>query len=473
MPEPTRRSTRRASVVLLAVGLSAAPAAAQAPTPRPDSVTRTAPDSLSADSLAARLARTEAAIALLRQQLAEQAESGARLRSRARFELSATVLTNAFYTSTRVNNVDVPQVVLPPTATGDDGGALGASVRQTRVGAAASMDDVLGAAFDASVDLDFFGGVQSGPGDRRLFPEPRLRVARARLVWARTELLVGSETPLVSDLDPVSVAAVGTPDFSGAGNLWNWLPQVRVSRELGAGVDAHAAPGSERRLRVAVQAAVLAPFTNAQGAGEPDATDAAERSRRPFLEGRVRARWGAASAEHDLPGLGTILDGGGEIGVGVHRGWVDVGGGAIRSSRAVTADARVVLARHVELRGEGYVGGRLVRGLGGGAIGQTFGRVPAGAPAGTIGAPLSDAGGWAQLNWRPHPVLLTGAGCGYNAVDPAGRPLRRSNLACATHLTWRPMEPLLLGLEYRRLRTRYDAGPFVGHHLNLALGVEL
>jgi hypothetical protein len=35
------------------------------------------------------------------------------------------------------------------------------------------------------------------------------------------------------------------------------------------------------------------------------------------------------------------------------------------------------------------------------------------------------------------------------------------------------MEPLLFGLEYRRLRTRYDAGAFVGHHLNLALGVEL
>ena len=460
--------------MLLALGLTAAPAAAQTPSPpRPDSAARALPDSLSADSLAARLARAEAAIALLRQQLAEQAETGARLKSRARFELSALVLTNAFYTSSRVNNVDVPQVVLPPTATGDDGGALGATVRQTRVGAAASIDDVLGATFDASLDVDFFGGVQAGPGDRRLFPEPRLRIARARLVWARTELLVGSETPLVSDLDPVSVAAVGTPDFSGAGNLWNWLPQVRVTRELGAGVVAHAAPGAETRLRVAVQAAVLAPFTNAQGAGEPDATDAAERSRRPFLEGRVRARWGAASAEHDLPGLSTLLDGGGEVGVGVHRGWVDVGRGALRSSRALTADARVALSRRVELRGEGYVGGRLVRGLGGGAIGQTFGRVPAGAPAGTIGAPLSDAGGWAQLNWRPHPVLLTGAGCGYNAVDPAGQPLRRSNLACATHLTWRPMEPLLLGFEYRRLRTRYDAGPFVGHHLNLALGVEL
>ena len=33
---------------------------------------------------------------------------------------------------------------------------------------------------------------------------------------------------------PLPEDIVGTPDFSGAGNLWNWLPQLRVTRELGA-----------------------------------------------------------------------------------------------------------------------------------------------------------------------------------------------------------------------------------------------
>jgi hypothetical protein len=461
----SRSAVRRALVTVVALA-STAPALAHAQTPVParaDSARRPATDSLSADSLAARLARAEAAIALLRQQMAEEAETAVRTRSRARLELSARLLTNGFWTSQRVNNVDVPQVAAPPVA-GGGGAVLGATVRQSRVGAVAIIPDLLGGTFDAGVDVDFFGGVQNGAGDRRLFPEPRLRTARARLVWARTEVLVGSETPLVSDLDPISVAAVGIPDFSAAGNLWNWLPQVRVTREL---------TDSTASVRVALQGAVLAPFAGAQVAGEPDAVDAAERARRPFVEGRVRGRWGAAAAEHDLPALGELLDGGGEIGVGVHRGWVDVRDGTLRASRALTIDARVALARGVELRGEGYAGGQLLRGLGGGAIGQAFGRAAAGAPPGALGPPLRDAAGWAQLNWQPHPVLIGGAGCGVNAVDGDDRPVRQRNAVCAAHVAWRPVQPLLVGFEWRRLRTRYDVGSFVAHHLNLALGVEL
>ncbi|MDF1506315.1 hypothetical protein PYV61_25390, partial [Roseisolibacter sp. H3M3-2] len=401
-----------------------------------------APDSAArADSLAALLARAEAAIELLRRQLGEVAEGSARTRSRARLELYATVLTNAFYTSGRTNVVDVPQIALPPAATPSRDGVLGATVRQSRVGAAAAITDVLGGDLDAVIDVDFFGGAQGGPADRRLFPEPRLRIAHARLAWARTELLVGSETPLVSDLDPMSVAAVGIPDFSGAGNLWNWLPQARVTRTLGAPAPRPAPPTA--------------------------------RARRPFLQARLRARWGTPADERDLPGLGAALSRGGEVAVGAHRGWVDAGNGALRASRALTAGARAALGDGVELRGEAYAFGRLLRGLGGGAIGQVFGRPPAGSPAGAVGAPLRDAAAWGQLNWRAHPTLLSGAGCGVNAVAPEELPARRRNVGCAAHLAWRPVQPLLVGAEWRRLRTRYDGVTYGAHHLNLALGVEL
>ena len=43
-----------------------------------------------------------------------------------------------------------------------------------------------------------------------------LRTAEARLVWARTEVMVGTTRPLVSDLNPVSVAAVGEAGVAGA-----------------------------------------------------------------------------------------------------------------------------------------------------------------------------------------------------------------------------------------------------------------
>ena len=425
----------------------------------PTDTTRQPRDTLALDSLRARLTRAEAAIALLREQLAGESESTVHTKSRVRLELSAQVLTNAFATLGRVNNVDVPQTVLPPPPAGAEpatNDALGLTLRQTRIGIATSVGDVLGGAFGGDLDFDLFGGAQNGPGDRRLFPEPRLRTARARLVWARTELMIGSETPLISDLNPMSLAAVGIPDFSGAGNLWNWLAQVRITRELttmGRG---------PRAVRLAIQAAVLAPYTNTVAAGEPDAVDAGERSRRPAIEGRLRAGWGDEE-ERATTGTATIGDRGGEIGIGMHRGWVATAPGRLEVSRAVSLDAHVVLTRGVELRGEAYAG-QVLRGLGGGGIAQNFG---------ALGAPVRDVAGWAQLNVQPHEVLVTGIGCGIDRVDPEANPARLQNTVCAAHAAWRPVQPLVIGVEYRQLATRFRTGTYGARHVNLVFGFEL
>jgi hypothetical protein len=455
---PRTRSVRSFTLALLVIAASPLARAGGAQQRTLGDTTRARADTLSLDSLRARLARAEAAIALLREQLAGESESTVHTRSRVRLELSAQVLTNAFATLGRVNNVDVPQTVLPPPAVGATpatNDALGLTLRQTRIGMAASIADVLGGSFAADLDFDLFGGAQNGPGDRRLFPEPRLRTARARLVWPRTELLIGSETPLISDLNPLSLAAIGVPDFSGAGNLWNWLAQVRITREfatLGRG---------QRALRLAAQGAVLAPYANTIAAGEPDAVDAAERSGRPAFEARLRARWG--DGEGAATGTATIGDRGGEIGVGMHRGWIAAAPGRLEVSRAVSLDAHAVLARGVELRGEAYAG-RLLRGLGGGGIAQNFG---------ALGAPVRDVAGWAQLNVQPHPVLVTGLGCGIDLVDPDASPTRLQNTACAVHAAWRPVSPVVIGLEYRQIGTRFTTGTFGARHVNLVLGFEL
>ena len=462
-----RRLARAAAAAAAVLGAAwtADPLAAQTPAPNDSSGVparpAAAPDTLSPDSLAARLARAERAIALLRQQLADESQSAVRTHSRFQLELSGRVLTNAFATSGRTNSVDVPLVALEPGAGAEtDGHVLGVTVRQSRLGVALTVDDVLGGAFVGDADLDFAGGVQNGPGDRRLFPEPRLRTARARLIWPRTELLVGSETPLISDLNPVSVAAVGVTGFVAAGNLWNWLPQLRLTQEIGATRVGRGA------VHWGVQGAVLAPFAGSQFPGESDAVDAAERSGRPYLEGRLRARWGDpdGAAATDA----TIGGGGGEVGVGVHRGWVAVADGVLRSSRALSLDARVSLTPLVELRGEGY-SGRLLRGLGGGGIGQNFGVAEAGE---ALGPPVRDVAGWAQLNVQAHPLVIAGAGCGVDRAEDDDRPLRRRNGVCAAHLLWRPAQPLVFGAEYRRLRTRYASGPARAGHFNLALGFE-
>jgi hypothetical protein len=340
------------------------------------------------------------------------------------------------------------------------GRALGLSVRQTRLGAAVSVDSVFGGVFEGDLEMDFYGGVSAGPGDRRLFPEPRLRTARARVRWDKGSVFIGSETPLISDLNPISVASVGVPGFVAAGNLWNWIPQIRASRDLVV------LPSG---VRIGVQGAVLAPVSGVQFVNEPDAVDGAERSGRPYLQARANLRWGESGQQPGAPSDAMIGETGGEIGVSVHRGWIRAIGDTASVSRAISADWRVSFASRVEVRGEAYRG-ELVRGLGGGGIGQSFGRVVA--PA-TFGRPIRDDAGWLQVNVQAHPTLISGAGCGRDVVRAADNPLRESNTACAAHLMWRPALPILLGMEYRQLRTRYAERTNRAHHLNVAIGFEL
>ena len=465
---PTARASRlRVSSLLVAIALSgafAAPAVARAQTPTsPPAPTAPAvapPDTLSPDSLAARLARAEAAIAALRQQLATESQSTVHTRSRLQLDLRGRIVTNFFLTTGRVNLVDVPGTALAPSTVVEDD-AFGVTVRQSRLGAALIVDGVLGGSFVGDVDLDFFGGASTGPGDRRLFPEPRMRTANGRLRWRHTEIMVGTEVPLVSELNPVSLAASGVPLFSGSGNLWNWLGQLRVSQDVGT---TRVGSGA---IRWAVQGALMTPYAAVQSPTEPDAVDAGERSSRPAFEGRFRAKWGDSTSSGATDA--SIGDGGGEIGVGVHRGWVATGLGELVTSYATTMDARVSFTSWLELRGEAYTG-RLLRGLGGGAIGQAFGRTPTGTG---LGAPIRDDAGWAQLNARLHATLLAGAGCGIDVADDDDRPARRRNDVCAGHVLWRPSEPVLVGLEYRRIATEFDPG-VTGNarHLNLSVGFE-
>ena len=419
------------------------------------------PDSLSPDSLAARLARAEAAIEALRQQLATESQSTVHTRSRLQLELTGRILTNAFATWGRANNVDVPLTALAPSNVIEKD-AFGVTARQSRIGGAVTVLDVLGGEFIGDLDLDFFGGVQNGPGDRRLFPEPRLRTTRARLRWSRTEIMVGLDDPLVSQLNPVSIAASGVPEFSGSGNLWNWLGQIRVSQQLGT-VRVGSTP-----LGFTLQGGVIAPYSGSQYPGEPDAVDAGERSGRPAFEARMQAAWGDSS--HIGATDASIGNGGGEIGIGTHRGWVANGDGGIETSYAVTMDARISIAPRLELRGEAYTG-RLLRGLGGGGIGQAFGKATNTAD---FGPAIRDHAGWSQLNAQLLRPLLGGVGCGLDVVNSADLPTRRRNAVCATHLLWRPSEPIVVGLEFRRVTTTFDTGA-TGRvsHLNLGIGFEL
>jgi hypothetical protein len=391
-----------------------------------------------ADSLAARLERAEEAIKLLQQELAAEAQSTPKTRSRMSLEFNGRVLVTAFSNSRRVNNVDDPLFVRPDSASGLPQGGGGMSIRQTQLGLAVSADEVFGGAFHGDLDVDFFGGQQPSGGGRT-FPLLRLRIARAQIAWKHGEFLIGQESPLVSGLNPVSLASIGIPGFVGAGNLWLWLPQVRAGLETGGAVS------------LGVQGAMLAPSSgDPQGLFETD-NDIAERSKRPFFEGRLHVKWGS----DDLAG---------DIGVGVHHGWFASKGDSLLVSDAYTIDARIPLARWLELRGEGY-DGKGMRSLGAGAVGQLFG---------VNGAVIRSRGAWGQLNVKPTSRVVIGGGFGFD--DPRDGDLlpgsRLKNTAVEGHLHIRPAGPLVIGFEYRRLETTYSIGKLANDHLNIAFGFE-
>src|SRR5437868_12529010 len=94
-----RLSASSSTVAVMVAVLSAGPPAhlAALSAQQPDSATT------SRDSLEERLRRAEEAIELLRRQLATQAASEVRTRSRVQFELFGRVLVNTFYNSGRGN----------------------------------------------------------------------------------------------------------------------------------------------------------------------------------------------------------------------------------------------------------------------------------------------------------------------------------------------------------------------------------
>ena len=351
-------------------------------------------------------------------------------------EFSGLVLINGFFTNARVNNSDVPQFAEADT-TGVAG--TGGTIRQTRLGVLVTDPAVLGGTFTGELDVDFFGGQEPSSGDRT-FPLLRVRRAVGTVQWSHAQLLFGQESPLVAERSPRSLASIGFPDFAGAGNLWLWTPQARVTVETGYS------------LRLALQGAVLAPI-----AGTPQTTfttqpDSAERTKRPGFEGRLRLGWGPS----DDPS---------EIAVGGHYSWIkgfDAStGDTILVSKAVTADLRISVGI-VELIGEAYTGQALA-GLGGGGIGQN---------TGVGGVPVRTKGGWGQLNVKAVKHLMVGGGCGLDDPNDADVPAtgRFRNFVCEGHADWRPPGPLVFGFEFRRFSTRYSNGDFTANHLNLAAG---
>ncbi len=354
---------------------------------------------------------------------------------------SATVLLNGFYTSDKSNNVDLPQFAVRSDASDSFPTAgLGGTLRQTRAQARAFAAGVLGGDFTAEIDVDFWGGQQPSNGGRT-FPLLRIRRAWAEMTWSRFRLMVGQEAPPIAELNPSSLGSLGLSALSSSGNLWLWIPQVRATGEILSG----------KQARLELEGAVLAPTGYTPQGPFVTQPDRAEQSKRPYLESRLRLRWGSGAAP-------------GELGIGGHLGWLSTTGDSLLESRGVAATLRLPLGTRVELRGEAFSGEALA-GLGGGGIGQNLG---------LNGGTVRTRGGWGQLLLKPSTGVEIGASYGMDNPKDADLDTttqRLKNETIGGHIHWRPA-PLVLGLEYRHVTTTYGAGTATLGHINLAVGAE-
>src|SRR5215813_5566017 len=84
--------------------------------------------------------------------------------------------------------------------------------------------------------MDFFAGSNNSA--------MRIRTASIELDWKTRSVMVGLEKPIFNPREPSSLALVGVSPLTGTGNLWLWLPQVRLQHDFslasGTGIRAQA-----------------------------------------------------------------------------------------------------------------------------------------------------------------------------------------------------------------------------------------
>ncbi|QHN05613.1 hypothetical protein FTO74_17735 [Granulicella sp. WH15] len=359
-------------------------------------------------------------------------------------KITGQLLFNGFVNTRAVDAPSTPTLALPGS------GSTGATVRQTVLGFDARGPHILGAQSYADLHVDFAGspptsGTSTGisytgyaSNNATLL---RLRTAHAGLRWDHTEAYFSLDRPIFSPDSPATLTAVAEPALAWSGNLWTWNPQLGITHDLPFATT-HAL-----RLQAALVDVGDAPLPVPSAAAAVPPT-LSEQSRWPGVEARIAV-------------LGsTTPDEGSHIGIGgyfaPHRDPL----GYRFDSWAGTLDTRLQLPAHFALTGSFYRGQSL-GGLGAGAYKDLAYRTSM-----TTGSyryrPLSDVGGWAQLQQTVNARLQFNAAFG---IDNAfANELRRyasptgtiyQNLArnrtYTGNVIYSPSAYLVFSLEYRHL----------------------
>lgn len=394
---------------------------------------------------------------LLSGKIDDQYQTKVESASKYRVRLSGIVLLNLFSNRGTVDNIDFPSLAYENRA-GSSGGSFGGTLRQSQVGLEVFGPHLFGARTRGDVQMDFGGGFSESPNGvtSGLF---RLRTGTMRMDWEKTSIVAGQDGLFFSPNSPTSFSSLAVPALSYAGNLWSWVPQLRIEHRVSVGEDSG----------FLFQGGILDPLS-----GQPPTNSyyrqpqAGELSRQPAYASRV------AWTQHFF---GQPL----EVGAGGYYSRQDYGFGRTVDAWSGMADLDMPLPHHFELSGKFYRG----RGVGGlaGGIGRSvlFSDNPY-LPATQVQA-LNSIGGWAQLKYRATSTLEFNGAFGQDnpyAADVRAFPFSQAygdptlvrNQGSFINAIYRPRSDLLLSAEYQYIRTfTIDNSAYSASHISLSMGV--
>ena len=373
----------------------------------------------------------QASLDMLRTQVAELAQIKVESSSRMPIKVFGTIHTNAFANSAAPNWMDSPNLVNVPPADGH-AGSFSATLRQTRIGLLVDGPTLKGVRSNATVAMDFFGGIP-GFATGQVMGLPRLLVAFARFEGQRTALEVGQDHMILAPADPTSLASFAFPSLFRSGNLYLRTPQARLEHRFGS--------------HVGVMGGIVAPI-GGDVPGEDyrfvPPTLGGERSQRPGVQARVAASGGDRDTSRHA-----------DVGVSGHYGWERRSSGLVRSfASALDFSVRRDL---IGAAGEFFVGEN-IDAFGGGA-----------------GLDARTHGGWAEIQFHPGARLSLAAGAGIDRLrgnpSPA-LPRHRNRSAYGTTIVQLTPE-VQASFEYHWLATQPGSGAERrNHHFDWVLAYK-
>ncbi len=402
-----------------------------------------------------RLSKLQEDLQLLDAKVDDQSQVKVESGSRYRVRIFGMALFNLFDTRGAVDNIDVPSSATARAA-GSSAASVGGTLRQSSLGLEAFGPQLAGARTSGNIQFDFGGGFALIPNGTTM-GLVRLRTATLRMDWPKTSLIGGQDTLFFAPLAPASLASVIVPPLAYAGNLWGWLPQLRVERRIPL------ASGSDVSVQAGILDSLSGQVPTADYSRQPQAGEA---SGQPAYAAHLA--WNRKAFEHPMT-----------LGVGSYYGRQNWGFRRNVDSWAVVSDWDLPLGRQFALSGEFYRG-RAIGGLGSAAGISVLSTDSVQDLASSV-AGLNSMGGWAQLKFTASPKVEFNAAFGQD--NPFSTDIRRvpqsynnllllRNQAGFVNVIARPRSDLVLSLEYRHLRT-YPVLQNVdtAHQVNLSMGV--